>query len=341
MDPSHARPLIVALALLLCAACGDDDNAQPGAPRDGGIAAIDGGTNAVPDDASTSWQARRSLPAPQQETAVVPLGEKVYVLGGLSADNRVLVEVNVYDPASDSWSAARPLPEPLHHINAAVAGGRIHVAGALSGASFTAVGVVYAFDPSANEWTTKASMPAGTERGASAIAAVGDHLYVAGGLRNGSVADFSRYDTKADVWESLPALPTARDHGAGASFGGLFYAFAGRSAALEGRVDAFDPTTKTWSARAPLPTARAGFALAVRDGRAYLFGGEGNAADPAGMFPEVESYDFASNTWTKLAPMKTPRHGMGAATVGAQILVPGGGTKAGLAATEIVEALTF
>jgi N-acetylneuraminic acid mutarotase len=288
-----------------------------------------------------SWQSRKSLPAPQQETAVVELGGKVYVLGGLSADNRTLVEVNVYDAAADAWTAARPLPEPLHHINAAAAGGRIWVAGGLGGASFAATGVVWSYDPSTNEWSTKTSMPAGTERGSSFIAAIGDVLYVAGGLRNGSVADFSRYDTKADAWEALPAMPEARDHGAGATFGGLFYAFAGRHAATSARVDVFDPATKTWSTRAPVPTSRGGFALAVREGRAWLFGGEGNGLAPDGMFSEVESYDFASDTWTKHAPMKTPRHGMGAATIGNQILVPGGGTKAALAATDIVESLTF
>jgi N-acetylneuraminic acid mutarotase len=329
VDPAYARSLILALALATVA-CGDDGGSTSSAAPP-----------VAPSPSSPSWQSRRSLPAPQQETAVVELGGKVYVLGGLSADNRSLVDVNVYDPATDSWSAARPLPEPAHHINAAVTGGRIWVTGVLGGSSFTAAGVVWSFDPTANEWTTKTAMPAGTERGASAVAAVGDHVYIAGGLRDGSVADFSRYDTKTDAWESLPPLPSARDHGGGAAFGARFYAFAGRNGGLSSRVDVFDPATSTWSSRAPLPTARAGFAIAVREGRAYLFGGEGNGADPNGMFGEVEAYDFAADTWTKLAPMKTPRHGMGAATIGAQILVPGGGTKAALAATDIVEALTF
>lgn len=326
MDPSHPRSLIFAFVLV---ACGDDDAKTSDAK--------------TPPDASASagWQTRRPLPAPQQETAVATLGGKVYVLGGLSFDNRTLADVNVYDPTSDSWSAARPLPEPLHHINAAVADGRIWVAGGLRGSAFTAVGVVWSFDPAANEWTPKTSMPAGTERGSSFVAAIGDQLYVAGGLRDGSVADFSRYDTKTDAWEPLPALPAARDHGAGAAFDGRFYAFAGRNGPHTSRVDVFDPTTKTWSERTPVPTSRGGFALAVREGRAYLFGGEGNAADANGMFSEVEAYDFAADAWTKLAPMKTPRHGMGAAAIGDEIIVPGGGTKAALAATDVVESLTL
>lgn len=329
---AHHPAAVIAVILVACS----DETPAPSAPDSGTPTATPPATSAA------QWHTRRSLPAPQQETAVVELGGKVYVIGGLATDGRILADVNVYDASADTWSTGRALPEPLHHVNAAVAGGRIVIAGALRGGEFSAAGAVLVFDPTMNEWTAKTAMPAGTERGASAAAAVGDHVYVAGGLRAGaSVADFSRYDTKADAWEDLPALPSARDHGAGAAHAGVFYAFAGRSGAHTARVDAFDPTTRTWSSRAPLPTSRAGFALALREGRAYLFGGEGNAAGTNGMFSEVESYDFAADAWSKLAPMKTPRHGMGAATVGSQIIVPGGGTKAALAATDIVEALAF
>ena len=41
-----------------------------------------------------------------------------------------------------------------------------------------------------------------------------------------------------------------------------------------------------------------------------------------------------------MAPMPTPRHGIGAAVVGAQIYVPGGGREPGFAATDVNEAYT-
>jgi hypothetical protein len=321
-----------ALILALLVACADEEGgggARPSAP------VFDGGPGAPP----PTWSARRSLPLPQQETAVLELGGKVYVLGGLTTDGRVLVDVNVYDPAVDTWTAARSLPEPLHHINAAIAGGRIWITGALRGGDFAATGAVLAYDPAADTWTARTPMREGTERGSAFTAAIGDFVYVAGGLRGGSVSDFARYDTLSGAWEDLPPLPAALDHGGAAAYGGIFYAFGGRSGAHTSRVSAFDPEAKRWSTRARMPTSRAGFALAVQEGRAILFGGEGNAASPIGMFDEVEAYDFVTDTWSILPPMSTPRHGMGAAFASGMILVPGGGTKQGLAATDVVESL--
>ena len=188
-------------------------------------------------------------------------------------------------------------------------------------------------------------MPAGAERGASAVAAIGKRIYVAGGIRaSASVADFSVFDTEAGTWTSLPAVPTPRDHGVGAAAGGLFYSIGGRSASLGGhspRVDAYDPATMTWSPRAPMPTSRAGCASATARGLVVVFGGEGTPASPKGVFSEVEAYDPAADRWLSLPPMPTPRHGMGVATVGDVIFVPGGGDVQALGPTEVVEALAF
>ena len=320
-----------ALIFLLLGACANDArDATPASARDG-----------APDASAPAWSSRRSMPLPQQETAVVELGGKAYVIGGLTTGGRVLADVSVYDPEADAWSASRALPEPLHHVNAVVVSGRIWIAGGLRGGDFAATGAVLVYDPIDDTWTAKTSMRAGTERGSSFIAAIGDDVYVAGGLRGGSVSDFARYDTRADAWEDLPPMPAPLDHGAGAANGGLFYAFGGRSGTHTSAVSAFDPGTQRWSPRAPMPTSRAGFGLAVRAGRAVLVGGEGNAASPIGMFDDTEVYDFSADTWSVLPPMKTPRHGMGAASVAGVVLVPGGGIAQGLAATDVVEALSF
>jgi hypothetical protein len=74
-------------------------------------------------------------------------------------------------------------------------------------------------------------------------------------------------------------------------------------------------------------------------GRLFTFGGEGNPADPQGIFPQVEVYDPASDRWSGLPDLPTPRHGMGAAVSGEQIYVPGGATVAGFRASDANEAL--
>lgn len=305
--------------------------------------------SACGDDATTSqtgtaplvpsWEARAALPLLQQETAVVTLGERVYVVGGL--DDRVaLTIVHVFDPVSGAWSTAAPLPKPLHHVNGTEVGGRLWVTGALDATETPAAPEVFVFDPATNTWSPRSPMPIGTARGASLIAAIGPKIYVAGGLRSGvSVDDFSVYDTETDTWTTLPRVPVPRDHGGAAAIDGRFYAIAGRNTALLGRVDVFDPATGAWSSRAPLPLPRGGFALAVFDGRIVVAGGEGDRRRPSGVFPEVDAYDPKTDAWTALPPMPLPRHGMGAATIGDVVLVPGGGTIGGLGPTTVVEAL--
>ena len=76
-------------------------------------------------------------------------------------------------------------------------------------------------------------MPAGTQRGASGVAAVGSTIYVAGGYRAGSaVSDFSAYDTMTDTWTPLVAVPTARDHLTAGAIGGKVYVAGGRNECL-------------------------------------------------------------------------------------------------------------
>lgn len=328
-----------AVAAAGVAGCGDDGGSESGGAASDAAPGADAG---APSPAGTAWSPRAPLPSAKQELAVLAVAGNVYVLGGLDAAGRTLADVSVFDPRGNTWSAGAPLPEPLHHVNAAVVGDRVWVVGSLRGPSFTADGRVWVHDPVARSWTPSTAMPPGTERGASMVAAIGGVIYVAGGLRGGAaVADFAAFDTASATWTALPALPAARDHGMGAALGSFFYAIGGRSDTIGGhtpRVDVFDSAARTWRAGAPMPTSRAGAALAVHDGKLVVAGGEGNAADPEGVFRETEAYDPLTNAWTSLEPMRTPRHGTGAASVDGVMLVPGGGTKQALAATDIVEA---
>jgi N-acetylneuraminic acid mutarotase len=350
-----SRTIAVVLALLIGAplACGSEES-PASAPGNADDASTDGNApDAGKSDGPTpideggiaaTWVALPPLPSPQQEVAVVALGGKVYVIGGFDVASQPTAAVNVYDPKAKRWAAAAPLPQPLHHVNAAVVGDRIYVAGALSSVAFTAVGTTLAYDPVANAWTPKAAMPAGTQRGGSFVGAIGTTIYVAGGLRNGSVADFSSYDTVKDEWAALPALDAAVDHGMTAVFAGKLYAIGGRSAVITShvaRVDMFDPATSKWTPRAPMPTSRGGAAAAVAKGVIVVAGGEGNAALPSGVFADVEAYDPVADKWITLPSMRTPRHGTGAATVDDVVYVPGGGDVQAFGATAIVEALVF
>jgi N-acetylneuraminic acid mutarotase len=316
-----------------------------------------GGGSSSPSDASTNesepltcggtlpWASAPELPlGPTQETAVVATGGKLYVLGGFDRNIAIVDAVQVFDPVACKWSMGPALPARVHHANAAVVGGTIYVLGAL-GANFGARGDVWAWNPATDTaWATKASMPAGSERGSAVTGVIDDKIYVAGGLRNGAVTDFSVYDPAMDMWTTgLPALPMSRDHGCGGVIGGKVYVAGGREGTIgttRTTVYEYTPGGNAWVERAPMPTGRGGTACGVVNDRLVVVGGEGNPDAPSGVFPQVEAYDAMANTWATLEPMPTPRHGMGAAAIGNKLYVPGGATMQGFGAVATHEILT-
>jgi N-acetylneuraminic acid mutarotase len=295
-------------------------------------------------DLTVGWSAAPPvLGGAIQETAVVALDGKIYVLGGFNAALEVVDSVRIYDPATCAWSDGPPLPRPIHHANAAVVNGAIYVLGAMETRQFGAIGDSYAWRPGDAGWTTKASMPPTTQRGSAAVGAIGDVIYLAGGLRNGSVATVSAYSTTTDTWNTnLPPLPMARDHGCGGAVNGKLYAIGGRGGsigAVTGRVFEYTPGDPAWIEKAPMPTARGGIACGVLGDRIIAVGGEGNPTTATRVFAEVEAYTVSTNTWTALPAMATPRHGMGAAVYGGALYVPGGATKEGFGAVDTHEVL--
>jgi len=297
-----------------------------------------------PGSLTGTWTTRAALSlGPRQEMGVAALQGKVYVVGGFDGNGAAIATVEAYDPATDGWTQRSSLPAPLHHVNVAAVGDRLYVVGALSGGGFGALGTTLSYDPTADAWTQLAGMPAGTERGASGVAVVGTRIYVAGGLRAGaSVSDFSAFDTASTSWEPLPSMTVARDHLAAAAHAGQVFAISGREGgALRAVVEMFDPATSRWTSRASIPTARGGIAAAELSGQLVVMGGEGNAADPRGIFHQTESYDPSVDRWTTLAPMRTGRHGIGAATVDGKVYVPGGATEAGFGAVAVHESFSF
>jgi hypothetical protein len=65
----------------------------------------------------------------------------------------------------------------------------------------------------------------------------------------------------------------------------------------------------------------------VLDGQVHVTGGE--SLSPSRTFGEHEAYDPTTATWTALASLPTPRHGLASAVVGGRWYVMGGGARAG------------
>jgi N-acetylneuraminic acid mutarotase len=290
-----------------------------------------------------NWEPRAPLAGgPRQEVGVTVADGRMWVLGGLIGAE-VLARVESYDPATDSWQAQPDLPIAMHHPNVAAVGERIVVAGFLRGTEFAADPNVFVFEPAAQIWQLGASMPEGTERGASATTELDGLVYVIGGRREGvSVADASTYDPVTETWSSIADLPEARDHMAIGAVDGRILVVGGRDgstiSAHTDRVDVYEPNSDTWVSAAPMPTSRAGMAAGVLGGHLFVAGGEGNPDLPSGVFEQLEAYDPLADAWTTLPPMPLPRHGTGGAVIDGVFFVPGGADVEGGGAVDTHEA---
>lgn len=327
------------LVLTVLAACGDDGVA-PGDPD----AAPDAPASACGD--TVPWASAPPLPlGPTQETAAVARAGKIYVIGGFNGALGVIPSVQIFDVATCTWSSGPDLPRAIHHANAALVGDTLYVLGGMATLNFTPIGDAWSWNPDSDAvpWTPLPPLPAGTERGSAIVGVIGARIYLAGGLRGGAVATVTSYDTATATWDTaLPPLPEARDHGCGGVVGGTLYVTGGRRgtiASTAGDVYAYTPGG-AWQTRAPMITARGGTACGVLGDRIVVVGGEGNPAVPSRVFAEVEAYDPAADAWAALAPMVTPRHGMGAAAWAGKLHVPGGADNDGFGAVAVHEVLT-
>lgn len=310
--------------------------ATAGAPIAGGAGggAATAGASGSESGAEPTEKALPDLPAVRQEHSVAALRGEVYVIGGFTPS--ATSSVAAYNPVTDLWRSVASLPVVVQHANAATVGERIYVAGFYLGGSFSdADPRVFEYNPDEDAWTEQSSMPAGSER-ASACVAVFDHkIYLFGGARSSTVSDASAYDTVQDSWEALPPLPEPREHCLAAAVGETLYIASGRSGSItsfQPKTWAYDPTLRSYEEKTPIPTPRGGTAGAVLGGRLLVFGGEGSAVEPRGVFPNVEAYDPATNTWEPLPDMMVPRHGFGAAVLDGRIYLPGGATSQGFGA---------
>jgi uncharacterized protein (TIGR03437 family) len=276
------------------------------------------------------WETRAPFPLEATEVAAAAIGDKVYVLGGLTESGSIN-RLFIYDAFTDTWREGAPLPIPggVDHSNVAALDGKIYFLGGIRILSGFTTGETYEYDPASNGWTARASMP--TPRGASGVAVLDGRIYVAGGLAAGnSVSNFEAFTPAANGWIILPPMPTPRDHLTAQAVVGKFYAIAGRRGTDFIANEEYDPATNQWRARAPIPTARGGLGSGVIGGRIQVFGGEGPSGTPEGTFAQNEEYDPATDRWRALAPMPTARHGIYGATVeGRRIFVPSGGPMAG------------
>jgi N-acetylneuraminic acid mutarotase len=136
------------------------------------------------DPSTNAWTQRAQPPAFQRGAAVGVINGKMYLAGGMSAQNQLLATLRVYDPASDSWTLKTPMPTARAVMTGRAIDGKLYVAG---GYSSKTLDVTEVYNPATNSWSVKAPMT--TPRYGAASAVVSGKLYVIGGGNQGGKAN--------------------------------------------------------------------------------------------------------------------------------------------------------
>jgi N-acetylneuraminic acid mutarotase len=254
------------------------------------------------DPAANKWTKKKTMALPSHHVAFTTYRDKIYAFGGFvlpESGPPGWVPINnawEYDPVADTWKALAPMPSKRGSALAAVVGDKIYIVGGattIPGSKESAVfpthphmsvGTVEEYDPAANTWRERSTMP--TARNHAAIGVVAGKIYVIGGRVGaafiGLASDISVvevYDPSTDQWSG----PRAR-----------------------------------------MPIARSALGSGVHGGRIYVAGGEYQDPHMMATFRAVEAYDPASNTWTEMPPMPVSRHGLAVGVIGDRLYVIGG-----------------
>ncbi|MEK7474831.1 MAG: kelch repeat-containing protein [Candidatus Coatesbacteria bacterium] len=236
---------------------------------------------------------------------------------------------------ADSWSPVASSPTPRKYAaGTSPWGATLYVVGGLTGTTYLITNEVY--DAVADVWTSMASMS--VTRSGLVVAAIGGTIYAVSGTRGeAGLADNEAYDPGCNCWVARRAMLGPRRFAAGAVVGGKLYVTGGVvSGTILNTVEAYDPLTNQWTSKALMPTPRFLHSAVAVGGRIYciggitaLIGGVSNTNVKIEYVGAVEVYDPATNTWTAMAPMPTPRGGAGAASPGNGMIYVAGGIAKG------------
>jgi N-acetylneuraminic acid mutarotase len=351
--PSNARTLLSSRSLrivplwlgVLLAACGSDAalEAAPD-PGDEERALLTPGAAGVRPSNDPITPDDRAGSTPILETLTTPALTEDSETGALLDFNPVAAACE--ERLDCPWSARAGLPAPSRGHAAATSNGLIYVFGGMTTAEVastnvspakrealgivpptTFYGEVRAYDPAANLWTPRATMPVGLYN--ATAHAIDDAIYVVGGYgEQGFTGALQRYTQATDTWDARSPRPLQRYTFMSEAVGDKLYVTGGvgpyenptpdQEISWEGktRLEIYDTVTDTWSEGTPAPVALADAASCATADRIFLFGGE--------LANATLIYDVATDSWSEGSPPPTLREGQSCARIGESMFVLGG-----------------
>jgi len=126
------------------------------------------------------------------------------------------------------------------------------------------------------------------------------------------------------IWDTRAPARLARSEGGLVEAGGKFYLIGGEQTEPGKVVEIYDPTTDTWQDGPSLPSKRHHIQPVAVKNKIYVIGGLENFPAPDFADNLMLDTDDMGAGWQAMAPMPTPRGGLGCAADGVRIYCAGG-----------------
>jgi gliding motility-associated-like protein len=184
--------------------------------------------------------------------------------------------------------------------------GKLYVCGGW--ANGTQYNNLYEYDPVANTWTAKASIPQTCYGGAS-FSINNEGYIVAGNSSSGLSPNVYMYDPPTNTWTQKNDFPgTPRQNTEGFTANGKGYIFAGfiGGSTVTNDMWEYDPIADSWTQKANVPgNNRNGPTAFVVNHQAYV--GLGCDVNSITDYPDMYLFDPVGNTYTAVASIPSPR----------------------------------
>jgi N-acetylneuraminic acid mutarotase len=235
-------------------------------------------------------------------SASFSIGNKGYIVTGISSTGSVTKEVWEYDPGTDKWTKKADFPGNARMGAVSFNIGNKGYLGC-GNDNFGNLNDFWEYNPTNDSWLRKADLN-GSMRTAAAGFSIGDKGYIGTGhstsSTNSALKDFWEYNSITDVWTSKADFPGGfRTDAVGFSIGTKGYIGLGRDTSSIRKKDIweYNPSLNTWLQKADMGTELRSSALAFTIGlKAYVGTGEKSSSYLADFW----QYDQNSNVWTNI-----------------------------------------
>lgn len=263
-------------------------------------------TTEVYDPATETWSPFAPMPTPRYRLSTSVVAGKIYAIGGTTGSS-VLPTVEIYNPVTNTWTSKASMPTPRQHLSTSVVDGRIYAIGGVEETSVwgsrTILPTVEVYDPVADTWSPKASLP--TARAMLSTSVIDRKIYAIGGVRgtNAAFVTTEVYDPDANKWTRAANLSIPRSWFASCTVNGKIYAIGGWLVdnAVVKTVEVYDSKKNIWTKQADLQIPRGGHGVGGINGKIYVIGGANAYSSHAldgGFAPvsTIEVYDPTEET---------------------------------------------